>query len=130
MKKISLVALLLSFIVFGFSSCKPTPPGPTVQTLSVGPESISSGTADVTFSADQNGDGSISSLTLNYGSKDTTINNPSMPWSYTANGLSGDVSMTAKGTISNGKIKIIMQGYGTKIGNFIDADSISMSSSK
>ncbi|MBE0650108.1 MAG: hypothetical protein IH595_04625 [Bacteroidales bacterium] len=135
MKKISLLAFLLSFIMIGFTSCSKSNSGPSATTRTLQTQA-STPNVDmmVTFQASQTGDGTISTLTYTYGSTSKTVTNPPLPWSITVSVSAQDaVSMTATATATNGGASISYDGQGSggsSSETITGQDSFTTSSSK
>lgn len=111
MKKISSLALLLSFIMIGFTSCsKSDGGGATTTSLNATAQPVSTAMS-IEFTAIQTGDGTISTLTYTVGSTTQTVTNPTLPWSITVDATAGDnVSMTATAITTNGSVNIAYDG--------------------
>lgn len=129
MKKISLLALLLSFVVIGFTSCSKSNSGPSSTTKTIVTQTSTPNLdMSVTFKAVETGDGSVSQITYTDGTGNVqTVNSPTLPWSKTVQVTAGvDVKMTAVVTYTNGFAKISYSGSGSSGGS---SESISGSAS-
>ncbi len=107
MKKFTVLAVFLSFIMIGFTSCKK---GTTI-TCNLAKADKAPVDMTITFKAIGTGDGTISSLTYKTSTKEETISNPALPWSITADAAAGtNISITATGTTKDGSVTISYEG--------------------
>ncbi len=107
MKKLTILIILLSFVMIGFTSCKKA----TSITCNLAKADKAPVNMTITFKAISTGDGTISSLTYKTSTKEETISNPALPWSITADAAAGtDVSIAATGTTKDGSLIISYEG--------------------
>jgi len=110
MKKIGVLAILLSFIMIAYTACKKD----EEITCNLSKTGSTSVDMSVEFEAVSTGDGTISTLTYKVGSTTKTISNPTLPWSVTVNASAGDaISITASGTTKDGSITVSYDGIGS-----------------
>lgn len=128
MKKITVLALFLSVLMIGFSSCKKSASSTTTN-LDTGVQQAPSAMT-INFSATQTGDGTITTLTYTVGSTTQTVTNPTFPWSAAVDASAGDdVSMTATAVTTNGSVVITFDGQ-NNTDHITGRDSVSTSSTK
>jgi len=107
MKKYIALAVLLSFIMIGFTSCKKN----TSTTCNLAKTDKAPSAMAIVFKATKTGDGAISTLTYQVGSTTKTVSNPALPWSVSVNASSGDaISISATGTTGDGSLTISYDG--------------------
>lgn len=129
MKKLTALAILLSFILIGFSSCSKGGSGSTTTDLDTGTKQPTTAMT-INFTATQTGDGTITTLTYTVGSTTQTVSNPTLPWSASVDATAGDnVSMTATAVTTNGSVTITFDGQNSTE-HITGMDSVSTSSSK
>ncbi len=109
MKKFTILTVLLSFIMIGFTSCKKNE---TSITCHLGKADKAPSAMTILFKATKTGDGVISTLTYQVGSFTKTVSNPALPWNASVvNAAEGDnISITATGTTSEGSLTISYDG--------------------
>ena len=115
MKKISILAILLAFIIIGSTACKKD------EEITCNLSKSDTAPVDMTiqFKAVGTGDGTISTLTYKVGATSKTVSNPSLPWSVSVDALSGDaISITAEGTTKDGSLTVSYDGQAS--GNEIE----------
>jgi len=109
MKKFIVFTTLLSLILLGvfFTSCKKD----TEITCNLSKSDTAPSDMPVTFKAVNTGDGAISAITYQVGSKVETITSPSLPWTVELDAAAGDaVSISATGTTKDGSLTISYLG--------------------
>jgi hypothetical protein len=109
MKKLIVLATLLSFLMMGFyTSCKKKD---TEITCNLSKSDTAPSDMPVTFKAVSTGDGAISTLTYQVGTTTITVTSPSLPWSVELSATANDaVSITATGTTKDGSLTISYDG--------------------
>lgn len=108
MKKYLIHLMLFSVVTVGLLGCKKTSEITcNLSTASSQPPVE----MNITYTATQTGDGTISSLTYMTIAGTITVQNPSLPWSITVPAMtSTNVSISATGTTKNGSLKINYEG--------------------
>ncbi len=110
MKKFTIMAILVSVIMIGFTTCKRD----TSITCNLGKTDNALSNMTILFKAAKTGDGTLSTLTYKVGSTEKTISSPALPWSVNADASAGDaISITATGTTSDGSLTISYDGKNT-----------------
>lgn len=108
MKKYLIHIMLFSVVIIGLLGCKKT------NEITCNLSTTSSQPPvemNITYSATQTGDGTISSLSYMTIAGTMTVQNPTLPWSVTVPALtSTNVSISATGTTKNGSLKISFEG--------------------
>ena len=99
--------LLIGLLLIGFTSCNKEKE--VDCNLSKGDQAVVE--MPIIFTASEDGDGVISSLTYKVGDTQETITSPYLPWTITIDATEGDdILITATGTVKNGSIKITYEG--------------------
>ena len=107
MKKVSVVALLLSFVMISFTTCKKD----TKITCNLEKADKAPSEMTIVFKAVKTGDGTISTLTYQVGSTVKTISDPVLPWTVSVDALADDnISIKATGTTEDGSLTISYDG--------------------
>jgi hypothetical protein len=108
MKKYLIHLILFSALTIGLIGCKKTSEITcNLSTASSQPPVE----MNITYTATQTGDGTISSLSYMTIAGTLTVQNPTLPWSVTVPALtSTNVSISATGTTKNGSLRISYEG--------------------
>ncbi len=107
MKKFTILALLLSFVMVSFTTCKKD----SGITCNLAKTDTAPSEMTILFKAIKTGDGVISTLTYQVGATTKTVTNPTLPWSVNVDASAGDaISITATGTTSDGSLTISYDG--------------------
>lgn len=122
-KKIILIIMAL-FLVVNFSACDSTDSEPEAQRkeCNLSAEALLiAPTYDVTYTAENTGDGTITKLTYIDNSGTKTIENPTLPWSLTVTITEVNLiaKITAEGSTLNGSLTVKING--TKNGSTFSA---------
>jgi len=112
MKKIANVSMIILLLLgIGLSGCKKTKE--ITCSLYAAP-SQPAVAMTVVYTAEQTGDGTISSLSYVTNAGTVTVSNPILPWTISISVLSGtNVNISATGTTKNGSLKISYAGEAT-----------------
>jgi len=109
MRKYAMLFIVLSMVLLVFESCKKDETCNLDAHKDQLPEDMT-----ITFTASKTGDGVINSLSYKTSEGDSTITNPSLPWTQKVDDAKGgtSVSITAQGTVKDGSLKVAFSGEG------------------
>jgi hypothetical protein len=108
MKKYLIHLMLFSVVIIGLPGCKKTSEITCNLATATSQPPVE---MNITYTATQSGDGTISLLSYMTIAGTVTVQNPSLPWSITVPALtSTNVSISASGTTKNGSLKIGYEG--------------------
>ena len=101
--------IVLSMVLLVFESCKKDETCNLDAHKDQLPEDMT-----ITFTASKTGEGVINSLSYKTSEGDSTITNPSLPWTQKVDDAKGgtSVSITAQGTVKDGSLKVAFSGEG------------------
>ncbi len=123
MRKYAMLFIVLSMVLLVFESCKKDEE--ITCNLDAHKDQLPEDMT-ITFTASKTGDGVINSLSYKTSEGDSTITNPSLPWTQKVDDAKEgtSVSITAQGTVKDGSLTVAFSGEG---GDELGSDGCSSS---